>query len=129
MNCITRFAPSPTGMLHLGSARTALFNQLFALHHGGKFLLRIEDTDVARSTKEAIRAILDGLAWLGITSDAPPAFQSQRSQRHQEIALTLLEAGHAYKCFTTPEELQKTRNKTKSSRVVFFTETVPWTRS
>ena len=85
---VTRFAPSPTGFLHIGGARTALFNWLFAHHHGGKYLLRIEDTDRARSTEPAIAAILDGLAWLGLEGDQPPVFQFARSERHAEVAAT-----------------------------------------
>lgn len=106
---VTRFAPSPTGFLHIGGARTALFNWLYARHHGGKALLRIEDTDRKRSTQEAIDAILDGLKWLGLDYDEEPVFQSQRAERHAEIAQKLLEAGHAYKCFATPEELEAMR--------------------
>lgn len=106
---VTRFAPSPTGFLHLGGARTALFNWLFARHHGGKVLLRIEDTDIKRSTQEAIDAILDGLDWLGITFDEEPVFQTRRADRHAEVARKLLEAGDAYKCYATPEELEAMR--------------------
>lgn len=106
---VTRFAPSPTGFLHIGGARTALFNWLFARHHGGKALLRIEDTDRKRSTPEAIDAILDGLDWLGLDYDEPPVFQSERAPRHVEVAEKLLSAGHAYKCFATPEELEEMR--------------------
>ena len=86
MSVVTRFAPSPTGFLHIGGARTALFNWLFARHHGGRYLLRIEDTDRARSTEAAIQAILDGLGWLGLVGDELPVFQSQRSERHAEVA-------------------------------------------
>ena len=92
---VTRFAPSPTGYLHIGGARTALFNWLFARHHGGKYLLRIEDTDRARSTQPAIDAILDGLSWLGIEGDEPPLFQFERALRHAEVANELLAKGHA----------------------------------
>ena len=106
---VTRFAPSPTGFLHIGGARTALFNWLFARHHGGKALLRIEDTDRARSTQEAIDAILEGLDWLGLDYDAPPVFQTQQVDRHKEVAAKLLHAGHAYKCFSTAEELEEMR--------------------
>ena len=95
---VTRFAPSPTGYLHIGGARTALFNWLFARHHGGKYLLRIEDTDRARSTQPAIDAILDGLSWLGIEGDEPPVFQFERTPRHAEVAKTLLDSGNAYRC-------------------------------
>ncbi|AWW74842.1 glutamate--tRNA ligase [Erythrobacter sp. KY5] len=113
---VTRFAPSPTGFLHIGGARTALFNWLFARHHGGKALLRIEDTDKKRSTQEAIDAILDGLDWLGLDYDEAPTFQSQRADRHAEVAHKLLEAGHAYKCFATPEELEAMRADQRANK-------------
>lgn len=109
MAVITRFAPSPTGFLHIGSARTALFNWLFAHHHGGKFLLRIEDTDLARSTREATQAILDGMAWLGLNADGPAIFQSRLAPRHAAVANELLAKGFAYKCYCTPEELDTMR--------------------
>src|SRR5688500_19933324 len=96
---VTRFAPSPTGYLHIGGARTALFNWLFARHHGGRYLLRIEDTDRARSTEPAIAAILDGLAWLGLEGHEPPVFQFACTDRHAEVARQLLSAGHAYRCY------------------------------
>jgi glutamyl/glutaminyl-tRNA synthetase len=92
---VTRFAPSPTGYLHIGGARTALFNWLFARHHGGKYLLRIEDTDRARSTPDAIEAILDGLSWLDIAGDGEPYFQSQFEARHAEVAHELIARGAA----------------------------------
>ena len=107
---VTRFAPSPTGYLHIGGARTALFNWLFARHHGGKYLLRIEDTDKVRSTKEAIDAILDGLDWLGISGDGEPYFQSQFEKRHAEVAHQLLEKGAAYRCYMTQDELATARS-------------------
>lgn len=113
---VTRFAPSPTGFLHIGGARTALFNWLFARHHGGKALLRIEDTDKKRSTQEAIDKILEGLAWLGLDYDAEPVFQSRRADRHAEIARRLLEAGRAYKCFATPEELEAMRAEQRANK-------------
>ncbi|MEM1195114.1 MAG: glutamate--tRNA ligase [Pseudomonadota bacterium] len=113
---VTRFAPSPTGFLHIGGARTALFNWLFARHHGGKALLRIEDTDKKRSSQEAIDAILDGLAWLGLDYDEAPTFQSQRADRHAEVAHKLLDAGHAYKCFATPEELEAMRAEQRANK-------------
>ena len=113
---VTRFAPSPTGFLHIGGARTALFNWLYARHHGGKALLRIEDTDKKRSTQEAIDAILDGLSWLGLDYDADPVFQSQRADRHAEVANQLLDAGHAYKCFATPEELEAMRAEQRANK-------------
>ena len=87
MTIRTRFAPSPTGLLHIGGARTALFNYLFARHSGGEFLLRIEDTDKARSTQEAVQVILDGLDWLGLNPDAPPVYQTKNEARHVEVAL------------------------------------------
>ncbi|HET9018715.1 MAG TPA: glutamate--tRNA ligase [Acetobacteraceae bacterium] len=111
MTVRTRFAPSPTGMLHIGGARTALFNELFARHHGGEFLLRIEDTDRERSTEAATQVILDGLAWLGLTPDHPPVFQSTRQARHAEVALRMLAEGRAYRCWCTPAELQEMRER------------------
>ncbi|MGH7587834.1 MAG: glutamate--tRNA ligase [Gemmatimonadota bacterium] len=105
-----RFAPSPTGFLHVGGARTALFNWLWARHTGGTLVLRIEDTDLERSTEEMIDAILEGLGWLGIDWDEGPHFQSRLRERHQAAALGLLEAGHAYACFCTPEELAAERD-------------------
>ncbi|WP_066556284.1 glutamate--tRNA ligase [Croceicoccus bisphenolivorans] len=113
---VTRFAPSPTGFLHIGGARTALFNWLFARHHGGKALLRIEDTDRARSTEAAIDAILDGLDWLGLDYDDAPVFQSHRADRHAEVANKLLAAGHAYKCFATAEELEEMRAQQRANK-------------
>ncbi len=113
---VTRFAPSPTGFLHIGGARTAMFNWLFARHHGGKTLLRIEDTDKARSTQEAIDAILEGLDWLGLDWDDEPVFQSERAARHAEVAHELLAAGNAYKCFATPEELTTMREQQKAEK-------------
>ncbi|WP_324743096.1 glutamate--tRNA ligase [Tsuneonella sp. CC-YZS046] len=113
---ITRFAPSPTGFLHIGGARTALFNWLFARHHGGKALLRIEDTDRARSTQEAIDAIIDGLAWLGLDWDEAPVFQSERGARHVEVAERLLEHGHAYRCYATQEELEEMRAAQRAAK-------------
>lgn len=113
---VTRFAPSPTGFLHIGGARTALFNWLFARHHGGKALLRIEDTDRARSTQEAIDAIIDGLAWLGLDWDEAPVFQSERGARHVEVAERLLEHGHAYRCYATQEELEEMRAAQRAAK-------------
>jgi len=113
---VTRFAPSPTGFLHIGGARTALFNWLFARHYGGKALLRIEDTDRKRSTQEAIDAIIDGLDWLGLDYDEAPVFQSKRADRHAEVANKLLEAGHAYKCFATSEELEAMRAEQRANK-------------
>ncbi len=113
---VTRFAPSPTGFLHIGGARTALFNWLFARHHGGNTLLRIEDTDHKRSTQDAIDAILDGLDWLGLDYDEEPTFQSERADRHAEVANKLLEAGHAYRCYTTSEELEEMRAAQRAAK-------------
>lgn len=113
---VTRFAPSPTGFLHIGGARTALFNWLYARHHGGRTLLRIEDTDAKRSTQAAIDAIIEGLDWMGLDYDAPPLFQSDRAERHAEVAWQLLNAGHAYKCFATPEELEAMREEQRAQK-------------
>lgn len=113
---VTRFAPSPTGFLHIGGARTALFNWLFARHHGGKALLRIEDTDRARSTQQAIDAIISGLEWLGLEWDETPVFQSERGARHVEVAETLLEHGHAYRCYATQEELEEMRAAQRAAK-------------
>jgi glutamyl-tRNA synthetase len=115
MKVITRFAPSPTGYLHIGGARTALFNWLFARHHGGKYLLRIEDTDKVRSTKDAIAAIHDGLDWLGLVGDQPAVSQSERSIRHTEVAQALIAAGAAYKCFLSDDELTAIRAASKQN--------------
>jgi glutamyl-tRNA synthetase len=106
---VARFAPSPTGFLHIGGARTALFNWLYARHYGGKMLLRIEDTDRERSTAAAINAIIDGLTWLGLTWDGEIVFQFSRAARHREVAEKLLAAGRAYRCYATPEELAEMR--------------------
>jgi glutamyl-tRNA synthetase len=122
---VTRFAPSPTGFLHIGGARTALFNWLFARHHGGKFLLRIEDTDKARSTKEAIDAILDGMRWLGLDWDGHEYYQSQFWARHAEVAHKMLERGHAYRCYMTQEELAAQREKASKERRPFRISS-PW---
>jgi glutamyl-tRNA synthetase len=109
MTVITRFAPSPTGFLHIGSARTALFNWLYAKHTGGKFLLRIEDTDRARSTEAAVNAILDGMKWLGLDWDGEEVYQFARTPRHAEVAHELVKQGKAYYCYTAPEELAALR--------------------
>ena len=114
MNVVTRFAPSPTGFLHIGSTRTALFNWLYARHHGGKFLLRIEDTDRERSTNEAIQAIIEGLQWLGLIWDDEIIFQFSRAVRHQEAAQGLVAQGKAYYCFCTPQELDAMREKARA---------------
>ena len=118
MSVITRFAPSPTGMLHIGGARTALFNYLLARKHGGKFLLRIEDTDQKRSTQEATQAILDGMSWLGLSPDEPPTYQSNNADRHTECALQMVEEGHAFRCYVTPEQLQARRDDGESKRAL-----------
>ena len=114
MSVVTRFPPSPTGFLHIGSARTALFNWLYARHHGGRFLLRIEDTDRARSTEAAIEAIFDGLRWLGLEGDEPAVFQSAHLARHAEIARMLLAQGRAYHCYCTPEQLEAMRHRARA---------------
>lgn len=111
---VTRFAPSPTGFLHIGGVRTALFNWLFARHHGGRYLLRIEDTDRKRSTDEAIEAILDGLAWMGLEGDDPPLFQSRQASRHAECAHALLREGKAYACYASQEELAAMRDAARA---------------
>jgi len=112
----TRFPPSPTGFLHIGGARTALFNWLFTRHHKGKFVLRIEDTDVARSTEEAVKAILDSMQWLGMDWDEGPFFQSQRLAIYQKQAEKLLSEGKAYRCYCTPEELEEKRKRALKER-------------
>jgi glutamyl-tRNA synthetase len=106
---VTRFAPSPTGFLHIGGARTALFNWLYARKHGGKMLLRIEDTDRERSTEPAIRAILDGLSWLGLDWDGDAIYQFSRAERHREVVESLLASGRAYRCYASPQELEEMR--------------------
>src|SRR4051812_8162512 len=111
---VTRFAPSPTGFLHIGGARTALFNWLYARARGGKMLLRIEDTDRERSTDAAISAILDGLDWLGIKWDGDVIFQFARASRHREVAETLVAAGKAYYCYASPQELDEMRQAARS---------------
>ena len=111
---VTRFAPSPTGFLHIGGARTALFNWLYARRHGGRMLLRIEDTDRERSTDAAITAILDGLSWLGLDWDGQTVFQFSRAARHREIAEQMLAAGSAYHCYATPAELEQMREQAKA---------------
>jgi len=113
---VTRFAPSPTGFLHIGGARTALFNWLFARHHDGKFALRIEDTDKARSTQAAIDAIVDGMRWLELDWDGETVFQSQRVERHAEVARALLASGNAYRCYATSEELEAMRAEQRANK-------------
>ncbi|CEO17269.1 Glutamate--tRNA ligase [Rickettsia monacensis] len=117
---ITRFAPSPTGFLHIGSARTALFNYLFARHHNGKFLLRIEDTDKERSTNIAVEAIFSGLKWLGLDWDGEVIFQSKRNNLYKEAALKLLQDGKAYYCFTSQEEIERQRQKALENKQHFI---------
>ncbi len=114
MSVVTRFAPSPTGFLHIGGARTALFNWLYARGRGGKMLLRIEDTDRERSTQAAIDAILDGLTWLGIAWDGDAIYQFARQARHREVAQALLSAGSAYYCYASPEELTQMREAARA---------------
>lgn len=111
---VTRFAPSPTGFLHIGGARTALFNWLYARRHGGKMLLRIEDTDRERSTEGAIAAILDGLSWLGLDWDGQTIYQFQRAARHRQVAEQMLAAGNAYYCYATQQELEEMREKARA---------------
>ena len=121
MSVVTRFAPSPTGFLHIGGCRTALFNWLYARHHGGDFLLRIEDTDRKRSTPEAITAILDGLRWLELDWDGDEVYQSHRAERHAAVARALVETGKAYHCYCTPEELEEMRQKARAEgRSAFY---------
>jgi glutamyl-tRNA synthetase len=117
MTVVTRFAPSPTGFLHIGGARTALFNWLFARHHGGKYLLRIEDTDRARSTPAAVEAIIDGLSWLGLDWDGDVIYQFPRAERHAEVARQMLAEGKAYYCYATPQELDEMRQAQKRAGV------------
>lgn len=125
MSVIVRFAPSPTGYLHIGGARTALFNYLFARRNGGKFLLRIEDTDCQRSTQAAIEAILQGLDWLGLNPDENFVLQSKNLARHQEVAQKLLEKNQAYLCYTSQEELEEMRAAAEVKKEVFRFKS-PW---
>ena len=120
---VTRFAPSPTGFLHIGGARTALFNYLYARRHNGKFLVRVEDTDRERSTDAAVKAIFDGLSWLGLFADEEPVFQFARADRHREVADLLLESGHAYRDFLTAEETGALRDAAKAEGRTFES---PW---
>ncbi len=114
MTVRARFAPSPTGLLHIGGARTALFNYLFARHHGGEFVLRIEDTDRLRNTEVATRGILESLDWLGLERDGPAVFQSTHLARHAEVAQQMLQAGRAYNCYCTPDELEREREQARA---------------
>jgi glutamyl-tRNA synthetase len=111
MSVVTRFAPSPTGMLHIGGVRTALFSWLHARHHGGKFILRVEDTDRERSTEEAVRVILDGMHWLELGADEGPYFQSQRYERYRAVIAQMIDRGQAYRCYCTREELDAMRQQ------------------
>jgi glutamyl-tRNA synthetase len=122
---VTRFAPSPTGFLHIGGARTGLFNWLFARHHGGKFLLRIEDTDRARSTDAAIEAILDGMRWLDLEWDGPEVYQFARADRHAEVAAAMLAGGTAYRCWMTQEDLAAQRAAAQAEKRPFKVDS-PW---
>lgn len=119
MTIRVRFAPSPTGMLHIGSVRTALFNFLFARHHGGEFLLRVEDTDTERSTPAATQVIFDVLDWLDLKPDAPAVFQSTRYQRHREVAEAMVRAGTAYRCYCSREELAEMRAQADAAKKPF----------
>lgn len=112
---VTRFAPSPTGSVHIGTARTALFNYLYAKHTGGRFLLRVEDTDRERSTEASVRVIFDGLAWLGLPFDGEPVFQAARAERHRAVVLEMLEAGKAYRCWLSGEALTTAREKAQAA--------------
>ncbi|MGC0371526.1 MAG: hypothetical protein DGJ47_000215 [Rickettsiaceae bacterium] len=125
MTIKTRFAPSPTGFLHIGGARTALFNYLFAKNNGGEFLLRIEDTDIKRSTKEAKQAIIDSLRWLGIDYDGEVIYQSKSIERHKEVAQQLLDSGRAYYCFSSQEEIAKLREEALAKKEHFIFHS-PW---
>ena len=122
---VTRFAPSPTGALHIGGARTALFNWLFARGNGGKFLLRIEDTDKARSTEENTQAILDGLTWLGLDWDGEPYSQAAQAARHVEVAQKMLADGNAYKCFATQDEIEAFRENARANKTSTLYQS-PW---
>ena len=111
----TRFAPSPTGFLHLGGARTALFSWAFARHYGGTFILRVEDTDLERSTPEAVQAILDGMTWLGLTPDEGPFFQMQHMDRYRAVVAQMLSAGTAYHCYSSPDEVEAMRERARAA--------------
>jgi glutamyl-tRNA synthetase len=110
----TRIAPSPTGFLHLGTARTALYSWAYARHHGGQFVLRIEDTDVARSTQDSVDQIMQSMRWLGLDYDEGPIFQMQRLDRYAEVIARMLAEGTAYRCYATPEELDALREQQKA---------------
>jgi glutamyl-tRNA synthetase len=117
MRVVTRFAPSPTGMLHIGGVRTALFSWLYARHTGGRFILRIEDTDRERSTEEAVRVILDGMRWLGLEADQEPIYQTQRYERYRAVLSQMLERGLAYRCYCTKEELEAMRQQQLAAKM------------
>src|SRR5579885_89543 len=116
MTVVTRFAPSPTGYLHIGGARTALFNYLFSKHHGGRFYLRIEDTDRERSTQAAVDAIINGLKWLGVHWEGDVIHQFVRAPRHAEVAHEMLARGHAFRCYTTQEQLEAFRKENPNAK-------------
>ena len=111
----TRFAPSPTGDLHVGGARTALYCWAYARRHGGQFILRIEDTDLQRSTPQAVKAIFDGLAWLGLAPDETPVYQTQRMDRYREVIQAMLADGRAYRCYSSQEELDGMREAQRAA--------------
>ncbi|WP_313171519.1 glutamate--tRNA ligase, partial [Massilia oculi] len=115
MTVRTRFAPSPTGYLHLGGARTALYSWAYARHFGGTFILRIEDTDLERSTPEAVQAILDGMKWLGLEHDEGPFYQMQRMDRYREVVKGMLDAGTAYLCYCSPDEVEAMRERMRAA--------------
>ncbi len=119
MSVRVRFAPSPTGYLHVGGARTALFDWLFARKHGGTFILRIEDTDVERSTDESTQGILEAMKWLGLDWDEGPYFQSQRLEQHQAAVRRLIESGHTYYCFCSPDTLETKRQEAATKKIDF----------
>ena len=116
MSITTRFAPSPTGYLHVGGARTALFSWLYARKHGGKFILRIEDTDLERSTQASVDAILEGMTWLGLEYDAGPFYQTQRFDRYKAVIQQLLDQGDAYYCYCSREELDALREQQMANK-------------
>ena len=116
MTVRTRFAPSPTGYLHVGGARTALFSWLYARKHGGQFILRIEDTDLARSTEESVNAILEGMTWLGLTYDEGPFYQTQRFERYKEVIAQLFEQGDAYHCYCSKDTLENMREEQRANK-------------
>jgi glutamyl-tRNA synthetase len=116
MSITTRFAPSPTGYLHIGGARTALFSWLYARRHAGKFILRIEDTDLERSTQESVNAILEGMTWLGLEYDAGPFYQTQHFDRYKQVIQQLLDQGDAYYCYCSKERLESLRETQKENK-------------